>query len=327
MTEAAQSFASRRVLVTGASGVVGSWLVKALLDAGASVVGVIRDEPTGSELIASGDIDRITRVRGGVEDLRLLQRSVAEYEIDTIFHLAAQTQVQVADHDPIGTLEANVRGTWNILEAVRTHAPAAIVVIASSDKAYGPSSVLPYTESHPLAGQRMYEVSKSATDLIAASYARTYQLRIGIARCGNIYGGGDLNWARLIPGTIRSLLLGERPVLRSDGHPRRDYLYVWDAISGYLHLGEGLSQGAFAGEAFNFGHGAGVSVLDIVQTLTAVIGGSQLEPIVLGAADSEITDQWLDSSKAREQLAWSPTYSLADGLSETVAWYREMLRR
>ena len=327
MADERASLAGRSVFVTGASGVVGSWLVKELLSQGTTIVALLRDEPPDSELLRSGQIALITKVRGGLEDLRLLQRTLIEYEVDVIFHLGAQTQVQTADRDPLGTLEANVRGTYNLLEAMRIAAPAAATVIASSDKAYGHAESLPYTESHPLAGRGIYEASKSAADLIAAAYARTFDLPIGIARCGNVYGGGDLNWARLVPGTIRSLLQGERPILRSDGRPRRDYLYVRDAATAYVRLAESLLAGAAWGEAFNFGHGVAVSVTEIVGVLETITGQTGLAPVIRAEADREITDQWLDPSKARTRLGWEPAYGLTDGLTETVAWYRELLGR
>lgn len=327
MADSRAPYAGRSVFVTGASGIVGSWLIKALLADGASVVVLLRDELPESELQRSGQINAVTKVRGGLEDLRLLQRTIAEYEAEVIFHLGAQTQVMTADRDPLGTLEANVRGTYNLLEAVRLAAPAAPTVIASSDKAYGHAESLPYTEAHPLAGRGIYDASKSAADLIAAAYARTFGLPIGIARCGNVYGGGDLNWARIVPGTIRSLLIGERPILRSDGRPRRDYLYVRDAVGAYMRLGQALLAGAAAGEAFNFGHGVAVSVTVIVDALRAITGRTDLEPDIRAEADQEIRDQWLDASKARNRLGWVPVYDLLDGLTETVAWYRELLGR
>ena len=327
MADERVSFAGRSVLVTGASGVVGSWLVKELLSQGATVVALLRDELPDSELLRSGQIALVTKIRGGLEDLRLLQRTLAEYEVDVIFHLGAQTQVMTADRDPLGTLEANVRGTYNLLEAMRSAAPRAPTVIASSDKAYGHAESLPYTESHPLAGRGVYDASKSAADLIAAAYGRTFNLPIGIARCGNVYGGGDLNWARLVPGTIRSLLRGERPILRSDGRPRRDYLYVRDAAGAYLRVAESLLAGSAWGEAFNFGHGVPVSVAEIVGALGTITGRTDLEPIIRAEADREIGDQWLDASKARARLGWEPAYGLTDGLTETVAWYQELLGR
>jgi CDP-glucose 4,6-dehydratase len=314
------------VLVTGATGVVGSWLVKDLLEQGASVVTLIRDETPESELIRSGDLLRTTRVRGELVDQRLLQRTLVEHAVDVVFHLGAQTQVVTAEREPFGTMEANVRGTYNVLESVRVAAPAAALVVASSDKAYGSSDQLPYTEEHPLAGRGVYDASKSAADLIALAYGRSYGLRLGIARCGNIYGGGDVNWDRIVPGTIRSLLRGERPVLRSDGRPRRDYLYVRDAVGAYLALGRVVIDGSVSGEAFNFGHNAPVSVLEIVSELRGIMGRENLEPVILDEAPLEIPDQYLDASKAEQRLGWRPAFGLHDGLVETVDWYRSLLK-
>lgn len=315
----------RRTLVTGGTGIVGGWLVHELLRRDAFVVALIRDEPANAEIFRSGNIGLVTRVRGSLEDERLLGRILGDYDIDLVIHLAAQTQVVTAQRQPLDTLEANVRGTYNLIDAARRRSDPPAVVVASSDKAYGPSDALPYTETHPLAGRGIYDASKSAADLIAMAYASSYQLPIAIARCGNIYGGGDLNWDRIVPGTIRSLLLGERPVLRSDGTPRRDYLYVADAVTAYLSLAERLLSGAIAGEAFNFGHNAPVTVLEIVDELCAIVGRPDLTPIILGGAKSEIPDQYLDASKASAHLGWRPAYGLHDGLIQTVAWYRDLL--
>jgi CDP-glucose 4,6-dehydratase len=321
------SYAGKTVFVSGATGIVGSWMVESLLAQRASVVALVRDEPENSELVRSGNINRLDRVRGGLEDLRLLQRTLADYDVDVIFHLGAQTQVTVAERDPFGTMEANVRGTYNLLEAVRTTRPETLLVIASSDKAYGHSEQLPYTEAHPMAGRGIYDASKSAADLIASAYARSYGLPIAIARCGNIFGGGDLNWERIVPGTVRALIMGERPILRSDGQPRRDYLYVRDAVGAYLRLGDALAEGMEPGEAFNFGNGTPISVLEIVRELQNLANRPDLEPVILAQAGLEIPDQYLDPSKARDRLGWSPAFDLRSGLAETIDWYRRLLDR
>jgi CDP-glucose 4,6-dehydratase len=319
-------YQGRTVFVTGASGIVGSWLVRNLLSEGAVVVALVRDEDPRCEFVRSGDVQRVARVRGALEDLVLLERLLVEYEVDVIFHLGAQTQVRHAQRQPWATMEANVRGTYNLLEAARRCArPVQAVVIASSDKAYGESVTLPYTEEHPLAGRNIYDASKSAADLLASAYASSYDLPIGIARCANIYGGGDLNWDRIVPGTIRSLLLGEAPIIRSDGTLQRDYLHVDDAVTGYLALGKALMAGHELGEAFNFGHGQPVTVLEIVGEIAKVLGRTDLAPIIKSDAPNEIPAQWLDASKAARRLGWTPSLTLAEGLRRTAEWYRTVL--
>lgn len=320
-------FEGLTILVTGATGIVGGWLVRRLLQLAGEVVILLRDEPAHAELFRSGDVYRTTRVRGDLENGPLLERILVDYNIQLVFHLAAQTQVVTAHREPLSTLEANVRGTYLLLEAARRQARPPAVVVASSDKAYGASVTLPYTESHALAGRGIYDASKSAADLIASAFGVSYELPLAIARCGNIYGGGDLNWDRIVPGTIRSLLVGERPILRSDGRPRRDYLYVHDAISAYLRLADSLLSGDAAGEAFNFGHNEPVSVLEIVDALKSIVGRPDLDPVILGGASGEIADQYLDASKATARLDWRPMYGLREGLTETVAWYRDLLAR
>jgi CDP-glucose 4,6-dehydratase len=304
---------------------VGGWLVRRLLELGGDIVILLRDEPARAQLFRNGDVSRVTRVRGDLENGPLLERILVDYDVRLVFHLGAQTQVVTAHREPLGTLEANVRGTYQLLEAVRRQASPPAVVVASSDKAYGASRTLPYTEDHALAGRGIYDASKSAADLITTAYAVSYGLPIAIARCGNIYGGGDLNWDRIVPGTIRSLLAGERPVLRSDGQPRRDYLYVDDAVSAYLRVAEAVLSGDAAGEAFNFGHNDPVSVLEIVDELRAILGRQDLDPIILSGASGEIPDQYLDASKAATWLDWRPMFKLREGLTETVAWYRDLL--
>lgn len=325
MTDAS-IYIGRSVFVTGGSGIVGSWLVRRLLNDGASVVALLRDEDPRSEFMRSGDDRRVIRVHGGLEDLALLERALVQYEVDVVFHLGAQTQVRHAHLQPLATLDSNVRGTYNLLEAVRRVArPVEAVVVASSDKAYGESSELPYTEGHPLLGRSIYEASKSAADLLTSAYGSSYSLPVGIARCANIYGGGDLNWDRIVPGTIRSLIQGNRPVVRSDGTPRRDYLYVDDAVTGYLAIGAALMDGRQHGEAFNFGSGVPVSVLDLVDAIGRVVGRTDLTPLVMSDAPHEIEAQWLDATKARTHLGWEPSFALSAGLNRTVAWYREAL--
>jgi CDP-glucose 4,6-dehydratase len=322
----AANWSERRVLVTGATGIVGSWLVKELLGQDAHVVALVLDLDPRSELVRSGDLERVSVVNGALEDLETLERAVILHEVDTVFHLGAQTIVGVAHRAPLGTWEANVRGTYNLLEVCRRHDDLVrSVVIASSDKAYGEAVTLPYTEDSPLAARFPYEVSKAAADLIAQSYHHAYGLPVAIARCGNIYGGGDLNWSRIVPGTVRSLLRRERPVLRSDGSPVRDYLYVRDAASAYMRLADGLASDDVAGQAFNFSDEAPLTVLELVKAITAKFDAADLEPLVVGTAVGEIHDQVLSAAKARAVLDWRPKHDLDSGLSETIDWYRSHL--
>ena len=312
----------KRVFVTGATGLMGGWLVKALLREGAEVVALVRDQAPKSMLVAEGILPQIAVVSGDLESLPTLQRAIAEYEPHTVFHLAAQPLVGVAKRDPVGTLRANVMGTWNVLEACRL-AGHSNVVVASSDKAYGASDNLPYRETHPLQGRYPYDVSKSCTDLIAQMYAATYGLRTAIARCGNLFGGGDLNFSRTIPGVIKATLDGEAFVIRSDGKFVRDFLYVKDAAESYLILGERLAEDpAIPGEAFNFSLGERLTVLDIVDMTLRIMGRSDLEPVIQNIASSEIREQYLDASKARQMLGWKPKYDMQRAIEETVAWYR-----
>jgi CDP-glucose 4,6-dehydratase len=312
---------SRRVYVTGATGIVGSWLVRRLLAEEAQVIVLVRDADPQSELLRSGDIRRVTVVNGCLEDVATQERAINEHEIDTVFHLGAQAIVTSALRSPVATFEANVRGTWNVLDACRVHAGLVRrVVVASSDKAYGDSPELPYTENMPANGRHPYDVSKSCTDLIAMTYAHTYGLPVTVARCGNIYGGGDLNWSRIVPGTIRSLLAGERPIIRSDGQFVRDYIYVQDVVDAYLTLG--VADAALViGEAFNFSPETRVRVIDIVHTLQDLMKRRDLEPVIQNRAAAEIRDQYLDAGKARARLGWVPRYSLERGLAETIRWY------
>jgi len=315
----------RPVFVTGCSGFLGSWLTAALVDAGAAVVGLVRDEVPFSELRRSNYRDRIAVVRGDVTDYELVERALNEYEIDTVIHLAAQTIVTIANRAPLSTLETNVKGTWTLLEAARRSPKVTRILVASSDKAYGVQSQLPYTEEMPLQGCYPYDVSKACATLIAQAYATTYTLPIAITCCANLYGGGDLNWSRLVPDTVRSLIRGERPVIRSDGTMLRDYLYVEDAVGAYVTLAERMVRAEFQGELFNFGIDAPKSVLEVVQTIVALSERPDLEPVVLSDAPNEIPAQYLDSSKARRVLGWSPAFSFEEGLRRTIAWYRSFL--
>jgi CDP-glucose 4,6-dehydratase len=322
----ADGWSGRRVLVTGATGVIGSWLVKALLGADAYVVALVLDADPQSELLRSGDIDRVAVVNGGLEDLWAIERAVNLHEVDTVFHLGAQTIVGVAHRLPLPTWEANIRGTYNVLEACRLHRELVKrVVVASSDKAYGEAAELPYREDTALRARHPYEVSKACADLIAQSYHHTYGLPVAVARCANVYGGGDLNWSRIVPGTIRSLVRGERPVLRSDGTYVRDYIYVEDVAHSYMLLAEALTADAVAGEAFNFSAETPLTVRQIVDRIRTLMDREDLEPDVRNEAVGEIHDQVLSSDKARSRLGWRSQFDLDRGLHETIGWYREFL--
>ena len=317
----------RRVFVTGCTGILGSWLTLALLDAGADVVGLIRDRVPLSNLRLSGAEQRIIAVDGDIADGELLERVLNEYEIEVVFHLAAQPLVRLANRAPLGTFDTNIRGTWLLLEACRRSPTVKRIVVASSDKAYGDQDMLPYSEAAPLQGRHPYDVSKSCADLITQAYHTTYRLPVAITRCGNIYGGGDLNWDRIVPGTMRSVLRGEAPVIRSDGTLLRDYLYVADIVEGYLRLAECLEDPALHGQAFNFGMDDPKTVLEIAQTIIAISDYRDLNPIVLNQASHEIAKQYLASEKAHRLLGWRAQYSLEEGLRKTFAWYREFFQK
>jgi CDP-glucose 4,6-dehydratase len=316
----------RPVLVTGATGLLGSWLVATLVERGARTVMLVRDRVPDALVFTSGAADSCVQVAGDVRDGQTVERVLAEYEIDAVFHLAARTIVEHAYRDPIGTFRSNVEGTWELLDACRRSAIAQRIVVASSDKAYGSQAQLPYREDQALAGRHPYDVSKSCTDLIAQAYGASYDLPVVVTRCGNLFGGGDLNYNRLIPGTIRSALLGERPLLRSDGTPLRDWLFVEDADEAYLTVAERASQDGVRGEAFNFATANPMNALDVTRRVLEACGRSDLEPRILASADHEIQDQFLDSAKARAVLGWEPRYGFADGMARTVAWYRQQLR-
>ncbi|MFQ6027092.1 MAG: GDP-mannose 4,6-dehydratase [Dehalococcoidia bacterium] len=314
---------SRRVFVTGATGMVGSWLVKELLAQRAYVVALVLDADPQTELYRSGDSRQVAVVSGALEDFWTLERAINQHEVDTIFHLGAQTIVGSAHRFPLPTFEANIRGTYNLLEGCRLHMDLVQrVVIASSDKAYGEQSHLPYTEEMPLNGRHPYEVSKSCADLIAQAYHHTYALPIAIARCGNVYGGGDLNWSRIVPGTIRSFLSGERPILRSDGTYVRDYLYVKDVACAYMRLAECLDDDRVQGEAFNFSTEKPMTVLEMVNMIQKLMACAHLEPDIRNCAEGEIRSQHLSAAKARAILKWEPAFDLESGLRETIAWYK-----
>jgi CDP-glucose 4,6-dehydratase len=318
-----QSFwKNRPVLITGATGLLGSWLARRLFESGADVVCFVRDWVPQSEAVQSGVLERVKVVRGDVRDQACMERALGEYEIDTVFHLAAQTIVPIANRNPISTFESNIQGTWILLEACRRSPAVKQIVLASSDKAYGNHAQLPYHEEIALQGSHPYDVSKSCADLIAQSYAITYGLPVAITRCGNFFGGGDLNWNRIVPGTIRSVFSGQSPVIRSDGSFVRDYLYVEDGAAAYMLLAEKLAERPrLSGRAFNFSNELQITVLDLVRRILDLMG-SKLLPDVRNEAQNEIRNQYLSAAKARGELGWKPQFELEDGLRKTIDWYR-----
>lgn len=316
---------NQKVLVTGCNGFLGSWLTQSLVNAGAEVTGLIRDVLPRSNFVRLGLSDQIQSVYGSLEDYWTLERILNEFEIDTVFHLAAQTQVTFANRNPIATFDSNIKGTWNLLEACRRSPWVKRIIVASSDKAYGDHPILPYSEEAPLRGEHPYDVSKSCADLIALSYFKTYQLPVCITRCGNLYGGGDLNFNRIVPGSIRSAFLNEPPIIRSDGKFIRDYVFVQEAVDAYLLLASKMNELGLRGEAFNF-NGETLNTLDITNRILERMGKKDLKPIILNQASGEIRDQSLLAKKAEKMLGWKRRYSIEEGLDQTIAWYREFLK-
>jgi CDP-glucose 4,6-dehydratase len=315
----------RPTFVTGATGLLGSWLVRRLLEEGADVICLVRDWVPQSELVRAHLIDRVKVVRGDVRDQALLERTLGEYEADTIFHLAAQTIVGIANRNPVSTFETNVQGTWSLLEACRRSPAVKQIIVASSDKAYGDHEHLPYDEEAPLQGRHPYDASKSCADLVAQAYAASFQLPVAVTRCGNFYGGGDLNWNRIVPGTIRSILRGQPPVIRSDGSYIRDYFYVEDGAAANMLLAQRMAaRPDLHGQAFNFSNELQVTVLELVRRILASME-SDLEPEVQNVASNEIIHQYLSAAKARRELEWSPLFTLEEGLKRTIEWYKEFL--
>ena len=315
----------RSVFVTGGTGLLGSWLVSQHLGAGSKVVCLVRDWVPQSELVRSRRIEQVNTVRGDIADRDLIERALGEYEVEVVFHLAAQAIVGIANRNPISTFSTNIGGTWNLLEACRRSPKVSSIVVASSDKAYGDQEHLPYSESMPLQGRHPYDVSKSCADMITQTYAVSYNLPVAITRCGNFYGGGDLNWNRVVPGTIRSIIRGERPVVRSDGTFVRDYFYIEDGAAAYMLLAERLASDAtLRGQAFNFSNESQISVLELVDLILRKMKSS-LRPEVLNQASNEIRHQYLSAERARTVLHWRPQFTLDAGLDRTLAWYREFL--
>ena len=318
-----EALRGRSVFVTGGYGLLGSWLVKALVQSGVRTAVLKRDVVVVSALELEGIERRVDVVHGDICDGPLLERALNEYEIDTVFHLAAQTIVGVANHSPLSTFETNIRGTWTLLEACR-NLGVERVVVAASDKAYGIHDELPYHEGLALQPRYPYDVSKAATDMIARSYWHTYELPVAVTRFANLYGGGDLNRSRLVPEAVLAAIEGRRPVIRSDGTLERDYLYVEDAVEAYLAIYELLADGRAAGEAFNAGGDVPHSVLEVVE-LACKVAGTGVEPDVRGTGipRGEIPRQWVDSTKLRTMSGWAPQVGLEEGLRRTVDWYRK----
>lgn len=317
-------WSNQNVFVTGADGFIGSWLALRLLEKGANVTVVVRDLRKESNLRILNIEGRVNIISGDIADYQLILRILNEYEIESVFHLAAQPLVGVAEKSPLSTFESNIKGTWTVLEAARNSCVGR-TVISSSDKAYGTQPRLPYTEDQPLLARNPYDVSKSCADMLGQAYFATYKLPIAITRNANTYGPADLNFSRIIPGTIRSALRGETPIIRSDGTPERDYLYVEDAVSAYLTLAENMHRTDVVGKAFNFGTGKPVSVLELFNTIVKLCG-KNLEPKILGEAKNEIDQQYLSAERAKRLLGWEPRFSLEEGLKKTISWYKNYWR-
>lgn len=317
---------NKNVFVTGGTGFLGSYLVKKLVNYGANVTILVRDYIPQSNIYIGEEYKKVNVVHGTLEDYLLIERALGEYETDTVFHLAAQAIVGVANRNPLGTFKSNIEGTWNILEAARKSPLIKQVIVASSDKAYGDQEKLPYDENMPLQGKHPYDVSKSCTDLIAQTYYETYKLPVCITRCGNLYGGGDLNFNRIIPQSIKSILNKEAPVIRSDGSFIRDYFYIEDAVDAYINLAEKVVDLNLGGQAFNFSNEIQLTVLELVNKILKIMG-SDIKPIILNEGSNEIIHQYLSAKKARTVLGWSPNYTIDEGLSKTIEWYEDFLKK
>ena len=317
---------NKNVFITGGTGFLGSYLVKKLVNYGANVTILVRDYIPQSNIYVGEEYKKVNVVHGALEDYLLIERTLGEYEIDTVFHLAAQAIVGVANRNPLGTFKSNIEGTWNILEAARKSPSIKRVIVASSDKAYGDQEKLPYDENMPLQGKHPYDVSKSCADLIAQTYYETYKLPVCITRCGNLYGGGDLNFNRIIPQSIQSILNNEAPVIRSDGSFIRDYFYIEDAVDAYINLAEKVVELNLGGQAFNFSNEIQLTVLELVNKILKIMG-SCMKPIILNQGSNDIIHQYLSAKKARTVLGWSPNYTIDEGLSKTIEWYKDFLKK
>ena len=320
-----ETWLNRNVLVTGCTGLLGSWLTEELINLKANVIGLVRDYVPQSRIYREGLVDKINVGAGSIEDYYVIERILNEYEVEVVFHLAAQTIVPIANNNPLSTFESNIKGTWVLLEACRRNKRVNKIIVASSDKAYGDQNILPYIEEMPLTGKNPYDVSKSCADLISQMYFYHYRLPVCVTRCGNLFGGGDLNFNRIVPGTIRAVFYNERPIIRSDGSYIRDYFYVKDAVKAYILLAEKMDDSSIVGQAFNFGNDTPMTVLEIAKEILFLTDRLDLEPIILNQAKGEIPKQYLSSKKAKEMLQWKPTFSLREGLLETIEWYKDYL--
>ena len=316
----------RNVFITGCTGLLGSHLTKMLVEKQANVIGLIRDLVPKSNLSQTGVFDRINVIRGSIEDYFTIERTLNEYEVDTVFHLAAQTIVGTANRNPLSTFESNIKGSWCLLEACSRNSTVQRIILASSDKAYGEQDILPYNELSPLKGTHPYDVSKSCADLIAYTYFNTYELPVCVTRCGNFYGPGDLNYNRIVPGTIRSVLNNKPPIIRSDGTFIRDYFYVKDGALASLHLAEKMEDSAIHGEGFNFSNELQITVLELTNKILESMDRTDLKPVILNEVKHEIQHQYLSAEKARKLLGWEPKYNLENALKETIDWYTHFLR-
>jgi CDP-glucose 4,6-dehydratase len=316
---------NKNIFITGATGFLGSWLTKYLLEKDANITALVRDWVPKSKLVSDNSINKINVIRGNIEDYLLLERTINEYEIDTVFHIAAQTIVGIANSNPLSTFESNIKGTWNILEACRKATHVKKIIVASSDKAYGNQEILPYSEDTPLIGRHPYYVSKSCTDLVCRSYYETYGLPVCVTRCGNFYGGGDLNFNRIIPGTIRAIFNNEPPIIRSDGSFIRDYFYIEEAVLAYLLLAEKMDDKSILGEAFNFSNEIQITVLDLVNKIIDLME-SNLKPMILNNVTNEIKHQYLSAKKAKDLLGWRSKFDLDAGLKKTINYYMDFFR-
>lgn len=318
-------WSEKNVFVTGADGFIGSWIAKSLVESNAIVTVLVRDLKPQLGFDLHGLREKINIVKGDLVNLHEIQRALNEYETDSVFHIAAQAIVGTANKSPLSTFESNIKGTWNVMEACRLEDTKRIVV-ASSDKAYGVQKELPYTEESPLLGLFPYDASKACTDVIARSYYATYGLNVAVTRNANTYGGGDMNFSRIVPDAIRHILYGKIFEIRSDGKAQRDYMYVKDAANAYMLLGENVQKHGVKGQAFNFGTETPVSVVDLFKKIAAACGKENSAYKILGTAKNEIDKQYLSTKKARNVLGWNPEFSLEDGLKETVGWYKNYFK-